>query len=136
MGRFLKTVEIQDINPSATMTKAMETQADAERERRATITRAQGEKDAAVLEAEGRLEAAKKDAKAKEVQAEASQKAIQVVLEAAGAGNAELSIGYLLGESYIKSMEKMAASSNGKMVILPADLQSAVKGMFSINAVK
>lgn len=135
-GVVLKTVEIQDINPSPTMQKAMELQASAERERRSTITRAQGEKDAAILEAEGRLEAAKKDAQAKEVQAEASQRAIQVVLEAAGEGNADLSIGYLLGESYVKSMEKMAVSQNGKMIVLPADLQSAVKGMFNMNAAK
>jgi len=135
-GVALKTVEIQDINPSPTMQKAMEAQAAAERQRRATITLAQGEKDATVLEAEGRLEAAKKDAEAKKVQAEASKEAIKVVLEAAGEGNAALSVGYLLGESYVKSMEKMAASQNGKMIVLPADLQSAIKGMFTMNAAK
>lgn len=135
-GVVLKTVEIQDINPSPTMQKAMEAQAAAERQRRATITLAQGEKDATVLEAEGRFEAAKKDAEAKKVQADASKEAIRVVLEAAGTGNADLSVGYLLGESYIKSMEKMATGQNGKLVVLPADLQAAVKGMFSMNAAK
>lgn len=135
-GVVLKTVEIQDINPSPTMQKAMEAQAAAERQRRATITLAQGEKDATVLEAEGRFEAAKKDAEAKKVQADASKEAIKVVLEAAGADNADLSVGYLLGESYIKSMEKMAAGQNGKLIVLPADLQSAIKGMFNMNAVK
>jgi regulator of protease activity HflC (stomatin/prohibitin superfamily) len=61
-GITLKTVEIQDINPSQTMQKAMEEQAAAERERRATVTRAEGEKAAAILEADGRLEASKRDA--------------------------------------------------------------------------
>ena len=39
-GITLKTVEIQDINPSDTMQAAMEEQAAAERQRRATVTRA------------------------------------------------------------------------------------------------
>ncbi len=62
-GITIKTVEIQDINPSETMQKAMEEQAAAERGRRATVTRADGEKAAAILEAEGRLEASKRDAR-------------------------------------------------------------------------
>ncbi len=43
-GIILKTVEIQDISPSDTMQKAMEEQAAAERQRRATVTSAEGEK--------------------------------------------------------------------------------------------
>ncbi|MBR5704798.1 MAG: paraslipin, partial [Deltaproteobacteria bacterium] len=66
-GITLKTVEIQDINPSPTMQQAMEEQAAAERARRATVTRAEGEKAAAILEADGRLEASKRDAEAKVV---------------------------------------------------------------------
>ena len=50
-GITLKTVEIQDINPSSTMQSAMEEQAAAERERRATVTRADGEKSAAIQSA-------------------------------------------------------------------------------------
>ena len=42
------------------MQKAMEEQAAAERQRRATVTRAEGEKSAAILEADGRLEASKR----------------------------------------------------------------------------
>ena len=42
-GITLKTVEIQDINPSQTMQASMEEQAAAERLRRATVTRADGQ---------------------------------------------------------------------------------------------
>ena len=66
-------MEIQDINPSSTMQKAMEEQAAAERERRATVTRADGEKAAAVLQADGRLEASKRDAEATVVLAKANK---------------------------------------------------------------
>ena len=78
-GITLKTVEIQDINPSTTMQLAMEEQAAAERGRRATVTRADGEKQAAILEADGRLEASRRDAEAKVVLAEATQSAIEKV---------------------------------------------------------
>lgn len=126
-GITLKTVEIQDINPSGTMQTAMEEQAAAERARRATVTRADGDKQAAILEAEGRLEASRRDAEAEVVLAEASQKAISMVTEAIG--DKELPVMFLLGEKYVKSLENLAASPNGKSIVLPADLPAAIKGM-------
>ncbi len=126
-GIVLKTVEIQDINPSPTMQKAMEEQAAAERARRATVTRADGEKEAAVLEADGRLEASKRDAKAKVVLAEASQVAIQKV--AGAIRDNDLPVMYLLGDKYVDSIKSMAASDNAKIVLLPGDIPNAVRGM-------
>ena len=126
-GITLKTVEIQDINPSGTMQKAMEEQAAAERERRATVTRADGDKQAAILEADGRLEASKRDAEAQVVLARASQKAIEMVTTAIG--DKELPVVYLLGEKYVKALEEVAASENGKTVVLPADIPAAIKGL-------
>lgn len=126
-GITLKTVEIQDINPSETMQAAMEEQAAAERRRRATVTRADGEKEAAILEADGRLEASKRDAQAKVVLAEATKEALERVTQATG--DNELPILYLLGEKYVESMREMAVSGNSKMVVIPGDLQAAVRGM-------
>ena len=126
-GITLKTVEIQDINPSSTMQEAMEEQAAAERARRATVTRADGDKQAAILEAEGRLEASRRDAEAQVVLATASKKAIQLVTEAIG--NQELPVVYLLGEKYVKSLENLATSDNGKSVVFPADIPKAIRGM-------
>nr|WP_320048768.1 stomatin-like protein [uncultured Desulfuromonas sp.] len=128
-GITLRGVEIQDIAPSATMAAAMEAQAAAERQRRATVTKAEGDKAAVVLEAEGRLEAAERDAKAKEVQAAASKNAIQLVLSAAGPENANLAVGYLLGENYIKAIHAQANSNNAKVILLPADLQNSIQGI-------
>jgi regulator of protease activity HflC (stomatin/prohibitin superfamily) len=126
-GIALKTVEIQDIKPSPTMQHAMEEQAAAERARRATVTRAEGDKSAAILQADGRLEASRRDAAAQVVLAEASQTAIRKVAEATQTG--ELSMVYLLGEKYIEAMRDIAQSQNGKLVILPADLPAAVRGL-------
>ena len=126
-GITLKTVEIQDIKPSPTMQHAMEEQAAAERARRATVTRAEGDKSAAILQADGRLEASRRDAAAQVVLAEASQTAIRKVAEATQTG--ELPVVYLLGEKYIEAMRGLANSQNSKLVILPADLPAAVRGV-------
>ncbi len=126
-GITLKTVEIQDINPSSTMQSAMEEQAAAERQRRATVTRADGEKQATILEADGRFEASKRDAQAKIVLAEASQRAIEKV--ATAINDQELPVMYLLGEKYIESIKAISTSENGKTIVLPADIPAAVRGI-------
>jgi regulator of protease activity HflC (stomatin/prohibitin superfamily) len=126
-GITLKTVEIQDINPSPTMQKAMEEQAAAERQRRAAVTRAEGEKSAAILEADGRLEASKRDAQAKVFLAEASQRAIQKVSEAIQ--DNELPVMFLLGERYIEAINHLSNSANAKVVVLPADIPGSVRGI-------
>jgi regulator of protease activity HflC (stomatin/prohibitin superfamily) len=126
-GITLKTVEIQDINPSGTMQKAMEEQAAAERARRATVTRADGEKEAAILQAEGKLEASRREAEAQVVLAEASQKSITLVTEAIG--DRETPLVYLLGEKYIASLQNLSDSDNSKFVVFPADIPAAIKGL-------
>ena len=128
-GITLKTVEIQDINPSGTMQQAMEEQAAAERARRATVTRADGDKQAAILQAEGKLEASKREAEAQVILAEASQKSIDLVTSAVG--DKELPVAYLLGEKYIASLQNLSSSDNSKFVVFPADIPAAIKGMMS-----
>ncbi|MHA3052048.1 MULTISPECIES: SPFH domain-containing protein [unclassified Acinetobacter] len=130
-GITLKTVEIQDIQPSTTMQAAMEAQAAAERQRRATVTKADGEKQAAILEADGRLEASRRDAEAQVVLAESSQKAIAMVSSAIG--EQEIPVSYLLGEQYIKAMQDMAKSNNAKTVVLPADVLNTIRGIMGRN---
>ena len=128
-GLTLKTVEIQDINPSGTMQQAMEEQAAAERQRRATVTRADGEKTAAILEADGRLEASRRDAEAQVVLAEATKEALTKVNDAIQ--DKELPAMYLLGEQYIDAMKNLSNSPNAKLVVLPADIPAAVRGIMN-----
>ena len=126
-GIVLKTVEIQDINPSDTMQSAMEEQAAAERARRATVTRADGDKQATILHAEGELEASKRQAEAQVILAEASKRAITLVSEAIG--EKEMPVVYLLGGKYISSLQNLADSDNSKFVVFPADIPGALKGL-------
>ena len=128
-GITMKTVEIQDINPSPTMQRAMEEQAAAERQRRAVVTRAEGDKQAAILQADGRLEASRRDAQAEVVLAKASAAASEVVT--GSIKGEELPVTFLLGEKYIQAIQNLSASANAKTVVFPADLPEAVRGILS-----
>ncbi len=126
-GVTIKSVEIQDISPSSSMQKAMEQQAAAERERRAIETMAEGKKNAAILEADGKLEAAKREAQAQIALAQASAKAIEEITNSIK--DRELPALFLLGDRYINNLEKLSASQNSKIIIYPADIQEALKGL-------
>lgn len=126
-GLTVKSVEIQDIKPSANMQHAMEQQASAERERVAVVTRAEGEKQSLILNAEARLEAARKDAEAQMVAAKASAESIKMISEAVKENNASAT--FLLGDRYIQSLQKMSSSNNSKVVVMPGDVVSAVKNL-------
>jgi regulator of protease activity HflC (stomatin/prohibitin superfamily) len=126
-GLTLKSVEIQDISPSPTMQKSMELQAAAERERKATVTKAEGDKQAAILEAEARLESAKRDAEAQVRLAEASAEAIRRI--SAAIPEKELPALYMLGEKYIGSLREMASAPGSKTVLLPGDLMKSLEGL-------
>ena len=126
-GLTIKSVEIQDIKPSESMVKSMELQAAAERERKAVVTKAEGAKQAMILEAEGRLESAKRDAVAQVTLAESSALAIQKVTAAVSDRDGPML--FLLGEKYIQALDKLGASGNSKIVVMPADLQDALRGI-------
>lgn len=126
-GVTVKSVEIQDINPSDSMQASMERQAAAERERRAIETTAEGNKNAAILEADGKLEAAKREAQAQIALANASGEAINIITQ--NIKDNELPAMFLLGDRYINTLEQMSKSPNSKFVVYPADLQEAIKGM-------
>ena len=60
--------------------------------------------------------------------AEASAEAIRRITSAIGENTGPMS--YMLGEKYIAALERLGDSGNAKLVVLPADLQDAVKGLF------
>lgn len=126
-GLTVKSVEIQDIKPSESMQRAMEMQAAAERERKATVTRAEGAKQAAILEAEARLESARRDAHAQVTLAESSAEAIRRISGSIGSESAPMM--YLLGEKYIAALDRLSQSDNAKTVLLPADIQETLRGV-------
>jgi regulator of protease activity HflC (stomatin/prohibitin superfamily) len=126
-GLVVKSVEIQDIRPSDPMQEAMEKQAGAERLKQAAILEAEGKKEAAIREAEGKLQAAKLEAEAQVALADASSEAIRHIGDAIGTN--QLPAMFLLGDRYIESLRKLAASSNTKTMVMPADILGAIQGL-------
>ena len=126
-GIYVQSVEIQDIKPSESMQRAMEQQASADRFKQATILEAEGKREAMIREADGKLEAAKREAEAQVRLAQASARAISDISESVK--DRDLPTLFLLGARYISAIQKMATSQNSKMVMLPADLPAAIRGM-------
>lgn len=139
-GILLKTVEIQDIQPSESMQKAMEEQAASERKRRADILRAEGErqamieiatgkKQADILEAEGEAQAAVLQAEAQVSLARGNSEAIEQIQnamqESAKGGE------FILAENYIAALNELAQGQNAKTVLLPPNIDSVFGNMLS-----
>ena len=127
-GAKIARVELRKIEPPENLIRAMNLQMTAERERRATVVRAEGAKAALVLEAEGRREAAFRDAEARERGAQAEAEATRMVAAAAsGAGGDALR--YFVAEKYVTAFQAIAASPTSRLVIVPMEAAGLAGGV-------
>ncbi|MGH1417273.1 MAG: SPFH domain-containing protein [Hyphomicrobiaceae bacterium] len=144
-GVKVTRIEIKDIEPPNDLVDAMARQMKAERlkraqildaegSREAAILEADGEKQAVVLEAEGRKEAAFKDAEARERQAEAEAEATRMVSKAIAEGNVQ-AINYFVANNYVKALEKLAASPNQKVLMMPLEASSVIGSIAGLGAI-
>ena len=136
-------VEIQRIDPPPEVVSAMHAQMRAERDRRATVTEAQGfreaaiaradgEKQSAVLAAEGRRQSAILDAEGEAQAIELRARANKIRLSMAGEGEGEAARARLLGiksadadstvltVEYLQALAKLGDGRASKLVV-PAD---------------
>jgi regulator of protease activity HflC (stomatin/prohibitin superfamily) len=116
-------IEIRDIVPPDDIVQAMARQLKAERDKRAQILEADAAKESQIRIAQGKLEAAKLEAEARERLAEAEAKATRLVSEAVATGSVQ-AINYFLGQKYVEALQAFAASTNQKVLILPAEFGS------------
>ena len=146
-GVKVNRVELQDITPPSSVRDAMEQQMQAERERRAQVTKANGDKEAAVLTSEGmkiaainKAEAEKQKkildaqgvAEAKILQANAEAEAIAKVAEAIK--DAKMSPAqYLLADKYISTLRDIASGQGNKTVYLPYEATTALSSIGSLK---
>jgi regulator of protease activity HflC (stomatin/prohibitin superfamily) len=138
-GVKVNRVELRKIEPPANLVQAMNLQMTAERERRATVARANGEreaeiaraegaKQARVLEAEGGLAAALKDADARVALAEAEAKATQVVAAAAEGSGGE-ALRYFVAMKYVEAITALAANPSGRTLVMPIESAGLAGGI-------
>ena len=142
-GVKVTRIEIKDITPPRDLVDAMANQMKAEREKRAQILRAEGEREAAIkvaegekraqiLKAEGEREAAFLEAEAREREAQAEAKATHFVSQAIAAGNPQ-AINYFIAQKYVDALGALAASENGKVIMMPLDASSVIGSIGGIN---
>ena len=104
-GITVKTFDIQKLEPSEEMRKAMEQQAAAERAKQAAIQKAEAEKQAAILAAQGKLEAAKLEADAQIKLADAYAESMKKISE--GLQGQDMPAMFLLGSKYINALDNL-----------------------------
>ena len=130
-GVKVSRVELRRIEPPQNLILAMNLQMTAERERRATVAKADGEREAAikraegekqslVLAAEGRQLAAERDAAARERLAAAEAAATRFVAQAAGSGG-PAALSYFIAQGYVQAFGRIAAAEGSRLVVVPME---------------
>lgn len=135
-GIEITRTEITDIIVDDETKSAQRQQLNAERERRASIARAEGDKRSVELAADAKLYEAQKEAEAVRIKAEAEAYAIEVeakanaeqtrVVAAAIAENGQPAINYEILKRQVDALGNLASGSSTKTVIIPTDVTAAI----------
>lgn len=149
-GIDITRVEIQHLQPSADILRALESQISAERKKRAAILQSEGEKAKLINEAQGRAEAMLADAEAKKkslilasqaeaerqiLEAEGIQVAIQTIaksiIDNGGDSSTALqeAIQFLGLVRYMETQGKFAASEGTKVLMFPTKVIEGLSGL-------
>jgi regulator of protease activity HflC (stomatin/prohibitin superfamily) len=118
-GIEVTRAEILDVNLDQATRDAMLQQLNAERERRAVVTRAEGQRRAVELQADGDLYAAEQEAKAKRILAEAEAFATAVIAEAIKENGLEAAQ-YQVALKQVESLNALGKGEGKQTIILPS----------------
>ena len=147
-GVKVNRVELQDITPPESVRVAMETQMQAERNRRAEILNAEGEKQSNILRSEGEKASLINQAEAKKqseilkaegeaqaiiLSAQAEAEAIKRVAEAVAANNTDPAT-YMLAMKYIETLKDMTAGQDNKTVYIPYEASAVLGSLGTIKS--
>ena len=130
-GIEVTRAEILDVNLDQATRDAMLQQLNAERERRAAVTRAEGEKRAVELNADAELYEAEQNAKARRVQAEAEAYATSVVAEAIQQNGLEAAQ-YQVALKQVEALNALGGSQGSNTVVVPANALEAFGDAFKM----
>jgi regulator of protease activity HflC (stomatin/prohibitin superfamily) len=120
-GIKVTAVEIREIKPPVEIEQAMTRQMSAERERRATVTRAMGEREATIRVAEGARQAAI-------LRAEGAAQALLNVFEAARQVDSKT-----MALQYLDMLRTVGAAESTKLLV-PAELMGLLRPFLEHNA--
>lgn len=130
-GIEVTRAEILDVNLDQATRDAMLQQLNAERERRAQVTRAEGQKRAVELQADADLYAARQAAEARRLEADAEAYATSVVAEAIAKGGLE-AVQYNIALKQVEAIGGVAQGQGSQTIIVPADAVAAFGRAFDL----
>lgn len=119
-GIVISRSEITDVQLTPETQRAMAEVLQAERTRRATITRAEGDKRAVELAAEAALFQQQREAEGLRVTADATAYSNRAISEAITAGGLDAAR-FQIAELQIEAFRRLAESQNAKLIVLPGD---------------
>jgi regulator of protease activity HflC (stomatin/prohibitin superfamily) len=130
-GIEVTRAEILDVNLDQATRDAMLQQLNAERERRAAVTRAEGDKRSVELQADAELYAAEQAAKARRIEAEAEAYATGVVAQAIKDNGLEAAQ-YQVALKQVESLNALGSSQGSNTVVVPANALEAFGDAFKM----
>jgi regulator of protease activity HflC (stomatin/prohibitin superfamily) len=130
-GIEVTRAEILDVNLDQATRDAMLQQLNAERERRAVVTRAEGQRRAVELQADADLYAAEQEAKAKRVLAEAEAFATAVIAESIKENGLEAAQ-YQVALKQVEALNALGNGQGKQTIIVPAAAIEAFGDAFKL----
>jgi len=130
-GIEITRTEVLDVAVDDQTRGAMQQQLNAERERRATVTKAEGERQSQELKADAELYTAQRQAEARRILAEAEAYATTTVGKAIQE-NGQAAIDFEIKKQQITSLAELGKSSNTKLVVVPTDVTRALGGLAAL----
>ena len=130
-GIEVTRAEILDVNLDQATREAMLQQLNAERERRAAVTRAEGAKRAVELNADAELYAAEQTAKARRIQADAEAYATEVVARAI-ADNGLEAAQYQVALKQVEGLTEVGKGQGNQTIVLPSAALDAFNDAFKL----
>lgn len=130
-GIEVTRAEILDVNLDQATRNAMLQQLNAERERRAQVTKAEGAKRAVELNADAELYAAEQTAKARRIAADAEAYATQVVAKAI-ADNGLEAAQYQVALKQVEALNALGAGEGKQTIVVPANALEAFGDAFKM----
>lgn len=130
-GIEVTRAEILDVNLDQATRDAMLQQLNAERERRAQVTKAEGSKRAVELNADAELYAAEQTAKARRIQADAEAYATEVVARAIAEHGIEAAQ-YQVALKQVEALNALGQGQGKQTIVLPAQALEAFGDAFKL----
>ncbi len=124
-GVEITRTEILDVVVDANTKQAMQKQLNAERERRATVTTAEGQRDSTKLVADAELYTAQKRAEARRILADAEAYATKIVAEAI-TNNGQSAIDFEIAKLQVQGWTDISKSNASKLIIIPTEISRSL----------